>query len=210
MIEELLVRGGWILVAIVAASIASWTLIGLAWFIARDESRVDWDALDATIEGLSASPSGASAALAVHDGGVVGELLRRVGASLEGARAHLRDRRAFRLQADALLASRTASHEAYLRPVAVLATIMPLLGLLGTIVGVTISFEGIVSAPGARLEAMAGGVSRALITTEAGLVATLPVVLAHRALGSRLRRRRDAVLLRVQRIEAALCREEAS
>lgn len=64
---------------------------------------------------------------------------------------------------------------ANLRPLAVIAVIAPLLGLLGTVWGIILAFYAIAehSAQG-RPELLAGGISQALITTAAGLVVAIP------------------------------------
>ncbi|MEM9382974.1 MAG: MotA/TolQ/ExbB proton channel family protein [Planctomycetota bacterium] len=210
MIQELLSQGGWVLVAIVAASVVAWSLLALAWMDALDESRIDWDAVDGAIARFAGAPGCDRPRDTRAADGLVRDLVARVSRSFPASNTLPGDPRLFRFQAAALLAGQASRHAAYLRPIAVLAAVMPLLGLLGTILGIMVSFEGLAAAPASRLDAMAGGISGALITTEAGLVATLPVVLAHGALGARLRRGRDAVALRVRRIEAALFAPEAA
>lgn len=62
----------------------------------------------------------------------------------------------------------------------------PLLGLLGTITGMIDTFDVIGdSAQAGYTEAMARGISKALITTEFGLVLSIPGILMSRALGRR-------------------------
>ena len=60
-------------------------------------------------------------------------------------------------------------------PLAVVATLSPLLGLLGTVFGMIESFD-VVAIGGALGDAsqLAGGISKALITTAAGLVIAVP------------------------------------
>lgn len=64
-------------------------------------------------------------------------------------------------------------------PLAVVATISPLLGLLGTVYGMIESFD-VVAIAGALGDAsqLAGGISKALITTAAGLVIAVPSLAA--------------------------------
>ena len=51
----------------------------------------------------------------------------------------------------------------------------PLLGLLGTVVGMLITFGGIADAPGvAPIDTVSIGISRALVTTQAGLIVAVP------------------------------------
>jgi biopolymer transport protein ExbB/TolQ len=62
---------------------------------------------------------------------------------------------------------------------AALATIgatAPFVGLLGTVVGITNSFMGIARSGGGGIEAVAGGVGEALITTAVGLLVAIPAL----------------------------------
>ncbi len=62
-----------------------------------------------------------------------------------------------------------------LRPLVVVATIAPLLGLLGTVWGMIEAFANIASKDGlGRPELLAGGISQALVTTAAGLAVAIP------------------------------------
>ena len=70
--------------------------------------------------------------------------------------------------------------------VGTVASISPLLGLLGTVWGMIQTFEVIqVQGPGV-IGSLAGGISQALITTMAGLSVAIPAVVAHRWLLARV------------------------
>ena len=69
---------------------------------------------------------------------------------------------------------------------AVVGSVSPLLGLLGTVIGVMNSFLGIVQMGSANISAVAPGVAEALITTVAGLVAAIPAVIGYNFFISRL------------------------
>ena len=60
-------------------------------------------------------------------------------------------------------------------PIAIVATLSPLLGLLGTVIGMIESFE-VVAIAGSLGDAsmLAGGISKALVTTATGLVIAVP------------------------------------
>lgn len=65
--------------------------------------------------------------------------------------------------------------ERFLSPLGTIAAITPLIGLLGTVVGMIEVFAVIVSADGtSRTAELAGGISRALVTTAAGLTVAIP------------------------------------
>lgn len=63
--------------------------------------------------------------------------------------------------------------------VKVLAAVAPLLGLLGTVIGMIITFTAITNFGAGDPKLMAGGISTALMTTVLGLVAAIPLLLLH-------------------------------
>jgi biopolymer transport protein ExbB len=78
---------------------------------------------------------------------------------------------------------------ANLRPLVVVATIAPLLGLLGTVFGMIEAFTNIALREGlSRPEQVASGISQALITTAAGLAVAIPTQAAYFWLKSRIER----------------------
>ncbi|MBE0565408.1 MAG: MotA/TolQ/ExbB proton channel family protein, partial [Krumholzibacteria bacterium] len=76
----------------------------------------------------------------------------------------------------------------HLAAIAVLAAVAPLLGLLGTVLGMIQTFEVISLFGTGNAKAMAVGISVALITTQAGLIVAIPGLFISRALGRRARR----------------------
>ncbi|HEX7050947.1 MAG TPA: MotA/TolQ/ExbB proton channel family protein [Longimicrobiales bacterium] len=69
---------------------------------------------------------------------------------------------------------------------AIIATVAPLLGLLGTVIGVMDAFLGISAAGSSNINAVAPGVAEALITTAAGIAAAIPAAIAYNYFASRL------------------------
>ena len=69
----------------------------------------------------------------------------------------------------------------------VLAAVAPLLGLLGTVVGMIITFTAITIYGAGDPKLMAGGISVALMTTVFGLVAAIPLLLIHAVVASMAR-----------------------
>jgi biopolymer transport protein TolQ len=62
---------------------------------------------------------------------------------------------------------------------AIFATVAPLLGLLGTVLGVMNSFVGVATAGSANISAVAPGVAEALLTTVAGLIVAIPAAIGY-------------------------------
>jgi len=76
--------------------------------------------------------------------------------------------------------------ERYLNTLGTIASISPLLGLLGTVIGMIKVFTAITSAGVGNPAVLAGGISEALITTAAGLSVAIPSLMFHRYLGGKV------------------------
>jgi biopolymer transport protein ExbB len=76
--------------------------------------------------------------------------------------------------------------ERYLNPLHTVAAISPLLGLLGTVIGMIKVFAAIMANGVGNPASLAGGISEALITTAAGLGVAIPALIGHRYLRGRI------------------------
>lgn len=85
-------------------------------------------------------------------------------------------------------AEETAQIEKHLGAISVIATLLPMLGLLGTVVGMIVAFNAIALHGTGDPKILANGISQALITTEAGLVASIPLIYLHQVLSARAER----------------------
>ncbi|MFW5883371.1 MAG: MotA/TolQ/ExbB proton channel family protein [Verrucomicrobiota bacterium] len=56
----------------------------------------------------------------------------------------------------------------------ILVSVAPLMGLLGTVMGMLATFEGLTKNVGRTIDLIAAGISEALITTQTGLVIAIP------------------------------------
>jgi len=70
----------------------------------------------------------------------------------------------------------------------IIAVVAPLLGLLGTVTGMIITFQAITLFGTGDPKLMAGGISQALVTTVLGLSVAIPIVLLHTLVNSRSKR----------------------
>lgn len=66
-----------------------------------------------------------------------------------------------------------------------LAAVAPLLGLLGTVTGMIVTFQAITQGGGGDSRLMADGISQALVTTVLGLLVAIPLLFLHTLLASR-------------------------
>lgn len=76
--------------------------------------------------------------------------------------------------------------ERYLNTLGSIATITPLLGLLGTVVGMIKVFTAITTVGVGDPQVLSAGISQALITTAAGLTVAIPSLLFYRHFKSRI------------------------
>jgi len=70
----------------------------------------------------------------------------------------------------------------------IIAAVAPLMGLLGTVTGMIITFQAITIFGAGDPKAMAGGISSALVTTVLGLLVAIPTVLLHTIVNGRAQR----------------------
>jgi biopolymer transport protein TolQ len=71
---------------------------------------------------------------------------------------------------------------------ATIGSVSPLIGLLGTVLGVISAFTGIAQKGSGNIAAVAPGVAEALVATAAALAVAIPAVFGYNALANRLNR----------------------
>ncbi len=173
---DLLEKGGPAIWAILALSVAAlaiilWKLWALsstrAWNRSEAETAVDlWAAgKDAEAETVARGGSGSCARLvATAIASVTNPAMSRADAAAETTRV------AKRILGEA---------QAGLRGLELIASIAPLLGLFGTVLGMISAFQGLETAGAAAdASALAGGIWEALLTTAAGMAVAIPVAAA--------------------------------
>ena len=84
--------------------------------------------------------------------------------------------------------------ERYLNTLGTIAAISPLLGLLGTVLGMIKVFAEIMSQGTGNASVLAGGISEALITTAAGLTVAIPALVMHRYFTGKI----DAIVVELE------------
>jgi biopolymer transport protein ExbB len=98
--------------------------------------------------------------------------------SLESLEAHL----------DEAVLKQIPRIERGLSMIGILAAVAPLLGLLGTVVGMIDTFQSITLFGAGDPRIMAGGISQALVTTQLGLTVAIPTILLHTLLSNKSNR----------------------
>ena len=114
-----------------------------------------------------------------------GNPLARMFETYESNRGH--DIETLELKLDERILQESPRIERFNDIIKVLAAVAPLLGLLGTVVGMIITFTAITIYGAGDPKLMAGGISVALMTTVFGLVAAIPLLLIHAVVSSMAR-----------------------
>ncbi|MFN9967885.1 MAG: MotA/TolQ/ExbB proton channel family protein [Lysobacteraceae bacterium] len=76
--------------------------------------------------------------------------------------------------------------ERFLPMLGTIAAVAPLLGLLGTVLGMIQMFLGILEAGVGDASRLAGGIGQALVSTDAGLLVAIPALVMHRFFRARV------------------------
>lgn len=158
---DYLVQGGWIMIPLCAVSLIMWILIfeRLYTFLTLQRKDITSDLALQVIEGEKVD---------LYSKGVKTQLVR----SFLEVRTGIP-----RVDRDILHQITTdlrRGMEKYLPAIAVLASIAPILGLLGTVLGMMETFNVISLFGTGNAKAMAGGISVALVTTQTGLLVAIP------------------------------------
>ncbi len=185
---ELLTAGGWLMVLIVLSSI-----VALAICIERlytlNAKKIAPPHLLATVwKQLKAGEMDAARLRTLKQSSPLGRIL----AAGLGNAYHGRDVMKESIQ-------EAAAHvihdlERYLNTLGTIAAITPLLGLLGTVVGMIKVFAEIMAQGTGNASVLAGGISEALITTAAGLTVAIPALAMHRYFSGKI----DASLVELE------------
>jgi biopolymer transport protein ExbB len=174
--------GGWLMVPIAVCSvIATAVVIERAWMLRR--SRILPKGLVAQIHAWNASGELTDARIdAIRRGSPLGRLLA----------AGLVDRNHSREIMKASIEDTgrqvVGELERFLNSLGTIASVAPLLGLLGTVIGMIEVFGVIMEGGVGDAALLAGGISKALITTAAGLSVAIPALLFHRYFDNKVTR----------------------
>ena len=171
---DLLVAGGWVMPLIVACSVVALS-ISIERYLALDRSKVAPPHLLATVwRDLKQGELNAQKLAQLRTNSPLGAILAAGIVNRGQGRDVMKES-----------ISEAASHvvhdlEKYLNSLGTVAAIAPLLGLLGTVVGMIDVFTQITTVGTGNANALAGGISEALLTTAAGLIVAIPALVMHR------------------------------
>ncbi len=191
---EIVIAGGWVMAPILLCSVvAAAIILERLWtlkpgrVVPRDLSRQVWDR-------VSSNQLGPQHLQDLRANSPLGHVLAAGLAARQYDRAVMKE-----------AVEDTGRHvvhelERYLNTLGSIAAVTPLLGLLGTVTGMIRTFSALTAGGAGDPAALAGGISKALITTAAGLMVAIPALIAYRYLRGRV----DALVVQMEKEAIAM------
>lgn len=185
---EVLFAGGWLMLPIVACSILALAICANRLMVLRPRLVTPNGLLAEVWELTQSGTLTAERLKSIRNSSPLGRIIV---AGLNNSR-HGRD-----IMKESI--SEEASHvihdlERFLNPLGTITAVTPLLGLLGTVIGMIKVFLEIMAQGTGNASILAGGISEALITTAAGLSVAIPALVMHRY----FQRRIDTLVLTME------------
>ena len=177
---ELVKSGGWLMAPIMLCSVAAMAIIVERLWSLQRERIVPEDLVAHAGQWARTGELTEERIQALREGSPLGRILAAGLASRDLEREIMKE--------SIEEVGRHVAHELerYLGALGTIAAITPLLGLLGTVIGMIKVFAVITAQGVGEPRVLAGGISEALITTAAGLTVAIPSLLFHRVLRGRV------------------------
>jgi biopolymer transport protein ExbB len=177
---EMIEAGGWVMLPIIACSVVA-TAIVLERFWALRWRRIMPNNLVSDIWHLYRSGQLTEPRIQrIHDASPLGRMLAA------GIVNRFHSREVMKDAIGDVGRQVVAGLERYLNTLGTIASVSPLLGLLGTVLGMIDIFAVINDAGVGHAGLLAGGIAKALITTAAGLMVAIPALMFHRFFNSKV------------------------
>ncbi len=178
---DLLWKGGPVMIPLGLGSVLAVAIMIERFISLRRERVIPPDFIDKLASTRKGDTSAAKAiAFCEETGGAVGKIfkagLQRLGKGEEAVEKAIED--AGYREADKLKRS--------LRGLSIIATVSPLLGLLGTVYGMIEAFQTASSVGMGKSDVLAKGIYEALVTTATGLTIAIPVLLVYQFLSGKV------------------------
>jgi biopolymer transport protein ExbB len=177
---DIIEAGGWVMLPIIACSVVATAIVlERSWALRR--RRIMPDNLVSTIWQLHRTDRLTEQSIQeIRDGSPLGRMLAAGVVNRYHSREVMKD-----------VIGDVGRHvvsglERYLNTLGTIASVSPLLGLLGTVLGMIDIFAVINEAGVGHAGLLAGGIAKALITTAAGLMVAIPALLFHRFFNSKV------------------------
>ena len=177
---ELISKGGYVIVAIMACSLVAFTVIIERWLFYRAA-----DASARRFQKFCQDPEAADVADS-NSSGAASTIFEKMWESAARLPADAQEQR--QLAVDDTVRSEIPRLESNLYILTTAATIAPLLGLLGTVLGMIKTFQAASMTGLGNPQMLAEGISEALYNTAGGLMVAIPCIMANNHFRSRVER----------------------
>lgn len=186
---EIIKSGGWVMLPIIICSVMALAIILERLWTLQDRQVLPQDLTRQVWEWVSSNQLTHEHIQTLHDSSPLGEIL-----SVGLSNRH-RNREIMKERIEDTGRHVVHELERYLNPLGTIAAITPLLGLLGTVIGMVKVFAAITTHGVGNPAVLAGGISEALITTAAGLSVAIPALIGYRYLRGRV----EAIVVRMEK-----------
>ncbi len=171
---EIVTAGGWLMLPIVACSIVALAIVGERFFTLRAERVLPTNLVADVWRMASTRQLTEDKVRELQKGSPLGRILAA------GLHNRTQDRDVMKASIEEVGGHVTHELGRYLNALGTIAAVTPLLGLLGTVIGMISVFTNITTVGVGNPAQLAGGISQALITTAGGLMVAIPSLMFHR------------------------------
>ena len=171
---EIITAGGWLMIPILLCSVVAIAIVFERYWTLSSQRIAPHNLLSTVWETYRAKKLTVDQIIELRNDSPLGEIFAAGLANLKHGRAVMKDAMEE--------AGNKVTHdlERFLSVLGTIATVSPLLGLLGTVLGMIEVFTEIMISGTGNAGVLAGGISTALITTAAGLSVAIPAMVFHR------------------------------
>lgn len=185
---EIIVAGGWLMVPLILCSIVALAIIAERFWSLRQEKVAPRHLLAQIWQWRKAGQLNQERLQALRAGSPLGRVLAAGLLNMAHSREVMKE------SLEETGRQVVLELERYLNTLGTIASISPLLGLLGTVFGMIKVFTAITTAGVGNPTVLAGGISEALITTAAGLTVAIPSLMFYRYFRGKV----DALVLKME------------
>lgn len=171
---EIVQAGGWLMIPIILCSVISAAICVERFWALRRQQIAPRNLLAQVWNWIKNSELDAKRMRDLKNGSSLGQILAA------GITNHRRGRDIMKESIEEVASHVVHELERYLNTLGTVAAITPLLGLLGTVIGMIRVFTSIKLEGTGNAAVLAGGISEALITTAAGLTVAIPSLFFYR------------------------------
>ena len=185
---ELVTAGGWLMVPIMLCSVVALAIIGERFWVLKQEKVLPSNLVAQVWQMHKQNELDSDKVKVLRDGSPLGRILAAGLINMHHEREVMKE------AIEETGRQVVLELERFLNTLGTIASITPLLGLLGTVIGMIKVFTAITAHGVGNPTILAGGISEALITTAAGLSVAIPSLMFYRYFRGKV----DALVLKME------------